>query len=312
MFDNLHAAARIAAGLVEAARPGMWLKTLAIMLVAATYTLGDLPDLRRFLAGFLIVGPLLWGGLYMLNAVADVEEDAAHPVKRWRPFPSGRVSTRLGAWVGWTMTGVAIVVSLRLSTLFSLVVLLMWLRQLAYSLPPLRMKRRFLWDVLTGSVGNSTLRFAAGWFLFSKDWHLPLLLLLFAEGLQLAGFLVGRLFTNYSLRLEARMNYSSTTTRMSPATIQLVTVGSWAVGIASYIFLALNSSFGIHVNVLGFLPVESLIVLLLLLVALPFFGRAVAGAGRFSRLESHRYQDLSLVYISFLSLLLSMIIKVYS
>lgn len=311
-FYNLRAVARVAAGLVEAARPGMWLKTLALMLVASTYTLGDLPDLRRFLAGFLIVGPLLWGGLYMLNAVADVEEDAAHPVKRLRPFSSGRVSTRLGAWVGWSMTGVAIILSLLHSTLFLSAVVLMWLRQLAYSLPPLRMKRRLLWDVLTGSIGNSTLRFAAGWFLFSKDWHLPLLLLLFAEGLQLAGFLVGRLFTNYSVRLEASMNYSSTTSRMSPAMIQRVTVGSSAVGIACFIFLALNSSFGISVNVLGLLPVESLIVLLLLLVTLPFFGRAVAAAGRFSRLESHRYQDLWLGYLLFLSVLLSMVIKVYS
>lgn len=312
MFDNLRPAANLAAGLVEAARPGMWVKTLALMLVASAYALGDLPDPRRFLAGFLIVGPLLWGGLYMLNAVSDVKEDAYHPVKRLRPFPSGRVNTRLGAWVGWSMTGAAILLSPLLGAFFSLSVLLMWLKQVAYSVPPLRLKRRLFWDVLTGSVGNSTLRFAAGWFLFSKDWHLPLLLLLFAECLQLAGFLVNRLFSNYSSSLEASMNYSSTTTRMSPASIQRVIVAFWALGIASYIFLALNSRFGINVDALGLLPVESLIVLLLLLVALPFFQRAKARAGRFSYLESHLYYDLSLGYLFFLSLLLSIIIKVYS
>ncbi len=308
-LNKLSAATRVVRGLIEAARPGMWLKPLFLMLVASTYALGELPDLRRFLAGFVIVGPLLWGGLYMLNAVTDVAEDARHPVKRLRPFPSGRVRPRLGAWVSWGMISAAILLSLRFDHLFALCVLLMWLKQLAYTLPPLRLKQKFFWDILSGSVGNSTLRFAAGWFLFSQDWHLPLLLLLFAECLQLAGFFVNRLFTNYFMDLERELNYSSTSARLSPAAIRRIIVGCWIVGIASFVFLALNSRLAVYPHFLGALPIQSLIVLVLLLAAVPFFKQAMVRAERFSYRESQVYYDLPLVYMFILSVLLSAIIK---
>lgn len=304
--------ARVVAGLVEAARPGMWLKPLFLMLVASTYALRDLPDIKRLLEGFLIVGPLLWGGLYMLNAVTDVAEDARHPVKCLRPFPSGRVSPRLGVWVSGGMMSAAMLLSLRVDHRFVLCVLLMWLKQLAYTLPPLRLKRKFFWDVLSGSVGNSTLRFAAGWFLFSQDWHLPLLLLLFAECLQLAGFFVNRLFTNYSTQLEASLNYTSTTTRTSAAAIQRIIIGCWIIGVISFLFLALNSRLGLFPHLLGQLPIESLVVLVLLLGAVPFFSRAMQRAGKFSYRESQLYYDLPLLYVFVLSVVLSFIIKLCS
>lgn len=301
--------ARVTAGLIEAARPGMWLKPLFLMLVASTYALRDLPDIKRLLEGFLIVGPLLWGGLYMLNAVTDVAEDARHPVKCLRPFPSGRISPRLGAWVSGGMISAAMLLSLRVGYLFALCVLLMWLKQLAYTLPPLRLKRKFFWDILSGSVGNSTLRFAAGWFLFLQDWHLPLLLLLFAECLQLAGFFVNRLFTNYSMDLERKLGYSSTSARLSPAAIRRIIVGCWIVSIGCLVFLALNSGLGIYPHFLGALPIQSLIVLVLLLAAVPLFERAMIRAERFSYRESQVYYDLPLVYMFILSVLLSAIIK---
>lgn len=309
ILGKLRTLVAVIAGLVEAARPGMWLKPLFLMLVASTYAQGDFPDLRTLVAGFVIVGPLLWGGLYMFNAVTDVVDDARHPVKRLRPFPSGRVSPRLGAWVSGGMTGAAMLLSQHFGRLFALCVLLMWLKQVAYTLPPLRLKRRLVWDVLSGSVGNSTLRFAAGWFLFSQDWRLPLLLLVFAECLQLAGFFVNRLFTNYSMDLERKLNYNSTSARLSPAVIRHIIIGCWIVGIACFIFLTLNSSLGIYPDILGALPMQSLIVLVLLLAAVSFFKRAMIRAERFSYRESQVYYDLPLVYMFILSVLLSAIIK---
>ena len=312
ILDKLRTLVAVIAGLVEAARPGMWLKPLFLMLVASTYTLGDFPDPLRLLAGFVIVGPLLWGGLYMLNAVTDVAEDACHPVKCLRPFPSGRVSPRLGAWVSGSMISVAILLSLRVGYPFALCVLLMWLKQLAYTLTPLRLKRKFFWDILSGSVGNSTLRFAAGWFLFSQNWHLPLLLLLFAECLQLAGFFVNRLFTNYSIQFEASLNYTSTTTRISTVAIQRVIIGCWIVGVTSFLLLPLNSQLSILPRLFGQLPMEALIVLALLLGAVPFFSRAMQRAEKFSYRESQLYYDLPLLYVFALSVILSVIIKLYS
>ena len=37
---------------------------------------------------------LLYGGLYTLNGIADVEEDSRDPAKRLRPIPSGKVSIK--------------------------------------------------------------------------------------------------------------------------------------------------------------------------------------------------------------------------
>ena len=309
ILGKLHTLRTVIVGLVEAARPGMWLKPLFLMLVASTYVLDDFPDPKRLLAGFAIIGPLLWGGLYMLNAVTDVADDARHPVKRLRPFPSGRVSPRLGMWVSWLMIIVATALSLSFGRLFAGCVLLMWLKQLAYTLPPLRLKRRFLWDILSGSLGNSTLRYAAGWVLFSRDWHLPLLLLLFAECLQLAGFLVNRLFTNYSSDLEAKLGYSSTTTRIPVTVLRRIIMGCWVVGVMSFLLLALNSWLNLWPRLLGQLPIESLAVLVLLLSAIPFFGRAIDRADEFSYRESQLYYDLPLLYVFTLSVILCLIIK---
>jgi 4-hydroxybenzoate polyprenyltransferase len=290
----------------------MWLKPLFLMLVASTYVLRDLPDLQRLLSGFIIVGPLLWGGLYMLNAVTDVSDDARHPVKRLRPFPSGRVHPRLGAWVSGMLISLALLLGFQIGTLFTWCLVFMCAKQLAYTLPRLRLKQEFIWDIASGSIGNSTLRFAAGWFLFSNEWHLPLLLLFFAESLQLAGFLVNRLFTNYSTQLETGLHYRSTTTRLSAESIRRAIVVCWAVGICCFLLLALNSQLELAPQYLGQLPMESLAVLALLLVAVPFFSRAMQRADRFSYRESQLYYDLPLLYVFVLSIVLSFIIKVYS
>jgi len=308
----LSGATHVATGLIEAARPGMWLKPLFLMLVASTYVLRDLPDLPKLLEGVVIVGPMLWGGLYMLNAITDIEDDRRHPVKRLRPFASGRVQPPLGLAISMALIAAALLCSLGINAGFALCLVLMVAKQVAYTVPPLRLKRLYLLDVLSGSLGNSTLRFAAGWFLFSRSLRLPLLLLVFAECLQLAGFLVNRLFTNYSGELEKAWHYHSTSARLTPSAIKAIISGCWVIGIACFGFLALNSQLGFHPEVLGSLPLQSLVILFLLLAAVPFFARAMQRADRFSYAESQIYYDLPLAYVFVLSVGLSIIIKIYA
>jgi 4-hydroxybenzoate polyprenyltransferase len=290
----------------------MWLKPLFLMLVASTYALGEWPNLMRLAAGFVIVGPLLWGGLYTINALTDVRDDARHPVKCLRPFPSGRLDPRLGAWVSGAAIVLAVALSWRFGWRFAVCVLLMMAKQLAYTLPPLRLKRRYAWDVVSGSLGNSTLRFAAGWFLVSNRWPLPLLLLVFAECVQLAGFLVNRLFTNYSMGLETQLHYDSTTTRVPTPLIQRAIAGCWAVGLACLLLIMLNGQLQIAPAWLGQLPWQSLLVLALLALALPFFQRAMARADQLSYRDSQLCYDLPLAYMFVLSVILSFIITTYS
>ena len=298
-------------GLVESATPGNWLKPLFLMLVASTYALKDFPSLPKILAGFLIVGPMLWGGLYMLNGVTDIADDAQHPIKCLRPFPSGRVPLRIGAWVSSILIVLALILGTRMGALFELCLIIMCVKQLAYTMPWPRLKEVFLWDIVSGSLGNSTLRFAAGWLLFSNTFKFPLLILLFAESLQLAGFLVNRLFTNYSRQLETTLQYTNTTSRLSSINLKLLIVTCWIVGIISFVVLVLNGYWHILPPIFGSLPIQSLIVLALLLVALPFFGRALKKAEMFSNREYHLYYNLPLLYVFFLSIILSLVIKYY-
>lgn len=296
-------------GLLEAARPAMWLKPLFLMLVAGAYALKDIPNLGRLTVGFIIVGPLLWGGLYMLNAVTDANDDRIHPVKRLRPFASGRISVRLGRVTSLVLILTALLWSLTFGSFFAFCVWLMCLKQLAYTLPPFRLKRLFLWDIVSGSLFNSTLRFAAGWALFSKNITMPLLLLLFAEALQLAGFLVNRLFTDYENGIERKLGYTSTTTTISATSIQHLIIGCWGVGLAAFSLLCLNSLLKFHVSLLGTFPIQAFLVFVLLVAALPFFGHAMARARQFTPREATAYYDLPLLWVFLLSVLLSIIIK---
>ena len=250
-------------------RPPMWLKPLFLMLVAQSYALRELPDFATLLYGFILVGPLLWGGLYALNAVTDIDDDYCHPVKRHRPLPSGALSPRIALGASVIAIVSAILISLTVNRYFALCVVLMAAKQLLYTLPGIRLKERFPWDVISGSLFNSSLRFMAGWFLITTDSVPPVLLLIFSECLQMAGFLVNRLFTDYSDHLEIRLGYHSTVARYGQYAVQRTIVWLWGIGLLCFLGLVVNRWLLFYPKVLGELPAESLIVLALLILALP-------------------------------------------
>ena len=93
-------------GLLVTARPRQWVKNLLVLAVpAAAGALGE-PDVLRATALALIAFSLASAGTYLLNDVADVEEDRRHPVKRLRPVAAGEVPVRVAAVAGvvlWTL-----------------------------------------------------------------------------------------------------------------------------------------------------------------------------------------------------------------
>ena len=77
--------------LLESARPREWVKNLfllAPLLFSQSLFQGE-ATLRAAIAFLLFC--LLTSGVYVLNDIMDLKEDRAHPRKRQRPLPSGRL-----------------------------------------------------------------------------------------------------------------------------------------------------------------------------------------------------------------------------
>ena len=79
-------------GLLKTMRPHQWVKNLFVVapLVFAK-GLGELPLMLRSAAAFAAFS-LAASAIYVLNDLADVEADRAHPTKRRRPIASGQLS----------------------------------------------------------------------------------------------------------------------------------------------------------------------------------------------------------------------------
>lgn len=299
-------------GLFISARPILLLKTLSLMLLGAATASNGVPGFERFLFGFVVVGPLLWGGLYILNDVTDVETDRLHPIKKDRPLPSGRGSSRLHLMIGMTMVASAAIVGLFINLSFFICVFLMILKQGLYCFPPFRFKERFIVDILSGSCFNSTLRFLSGWFLFSNRLDVPLLLLISCEGFQIGGFMVNRLFSDYAAQLERSFGYNSTVTRISPRAFRTIVISLAAIGIISFLCLPINEVLNIAPRSLGQLPLASLSISAMLAIATPLFlFPSLSRARSFSKNDLRIFNDLPVYLLLGASVCLSVIIGAY-
>jgi 4-hydroxybenzoate polyprenyltransferase len=90
------------AGLAYSLRPWQWYKQLIIFVpVAFSFQYFDAMDLTvwlRVVAG-AVVFTFTAGAVYLLNDIADIEEDRKHPRKKHRPIASGQVSVPVAAGV---------------------------------------------------------------------------------------------------------------------------------------------------------------------------------------------------------------------
>lgn len=75
-------------------------------VVAAALLFGpplDAALLARLTALYVSFTLLFYSGIYIFNDIADARADAAHPCKRARPIPSGRISVRRAAIAASTL-----------------------------------------------------------------------------------------------------------------------------------------------------------------------------------------------------------------
>lgn len=86
------AAAGVLPALVSAARPAQWVKNLVLPLPFLFGGVLSSASGWALAAAGLAVFCAVSSGVYLLNDVMDRERDRAHPIKRFRPLASGRLS----------------------------------------------------------------------------------------------------------------------------------------------------------------------------------------------------------------------------
>jgi 4-hydroxybenzoate polyprenyltransferase len=146
--------------LVQAMRPLQWVKNIVIfaaLVFDRQLGLNNLGPMLRTLAGFIIFC-LLSGVVYIVNDIADIEADRAHPKKRERPIASGRLPVPVALISAVLILAVILPVSYWLSPAFAGVALAYFLLNLAYSK---WLKHIAILDVFAIALGF-VLRVAAG------------------------------------------------------------------------------------------------------------------------------------------------------
>ncbi|HSB88456.1 MAG TPA: decaprenyl-phosphate phosphoribosyltransferase [Anaerolineales bacterium] len=159
--------------LIRSLRPRQWLKN-GFIFAALVFDgqLAHLGPLFRTAAGF-VVFCLASSAVYLINDLADIEEDRIHPVKRMRPLPSGALSVPVARAAAAILVLVTLAASLALSGAFTAVVVSYLVLNLVYSL---RLKHVPIIDVFLVAAGF-VLRVAAGETLITVERFSPWLYL---------------------------------------------------------------------------------------------------------------------------------------
>ncbi len=168
---------------ISIARPDHWFKNAFMLLgviLAGFYHTSAItsPGVVVSLAVALVATCLIASSNYVINEILDAPTDRAHPVKRNRPIPSGRVDIRL-AYLEWLLLGaLGLSLAWTLHIPFFASAAALWIMGLVYNIPPVRSKEWPYLDVVSESV-NNPLRLLLGWFAVSQAEVPPVSLLIF-------------------------------------------------------------------------------------------------------------------------------------
>jgi 4-hydroxybenzoate polyprenyltransferase len=152
---------------VQIARVDHWFKN-AFMLLGVAFAFLYMPEMMSWrvvatLSLALLATCLIASSNYVLNEVLDAPRDAAHPAKRFRPVPAGRIRPAL-AYVEWIVLGaVGVAIAFLVNRYFALMGMTLWAMGVVYNVPPIRSKEWIYLDVLTESL-NNPIRLLLGWF----------------------------------------------------------------------------------------------------------------------------------------------------
>ena len=146
-------------GLLRTMRPRQWTKNVLFVFPALVFgaRLFELDSLAKVaLCSALLI--VLSGSIYIINDLADLEADRAHPVKKARPLAAGQVPVGAARLAAVLLPLLALVAAYNFNQRLSVVFAIYFLLQIAYSFG---LKHVPLLDVLVVAAGF-VLRVLAG------------------------------------------------------------------------------------------------------------------------------------------------------
>lgn len=156
-------------------------KNANMYLLALTYAYFSGQSINNPLEiiGGLILVSALWGALYTLNDLTDLEVDGRDRTKQNRAFIQNKVDKKfILLFVGIMVSAVFIISFAALPAAFTLILFLMLINQLIYTLPPIRLKETALAPFFSTAT-NSVLRLASCAVLLGDVLLVPLSMYLF-------------------------------------------------------------------------------------------------------------------------------------
>lgn len=120
-----------------------------------------------------------------LNQVYDRDIDRIN--KSYRPIPAGVVTSKEGLWIALILYGLTLWRAAMVNRYFLLIIAILVLFTIAYSVPPLRFKKRLWISNVSVAIPRGMLGFVAAWTITGDIWDpIPWLI-----GSMMAVFLVG-------------------------------------------------------------------------------------------------------------------------
>lgn len=184
---------------IAIARPDHWFKNV-FMMPGIVFALYDSPHLLSInLVLTVLLGTfatcLIASSNYTLNEILDAPMDALHPVKKFRPVPSGKINIKI-AYIQWFfLAAVGLCIGIFINKCFFFSLLSLWIMGICYNVPPIRTKDKPYLDVLSESV-NNPLRLFLGWYLIN-DLYPPTLSLIMAYWMVGAFFMTVKRYAEY-------------------------------------------------------------------------------------------------------------------
>lgn len=144
--------------LLKTMRPKQWLKNGFVFApLIFDVKLFNWRYVAKSVAGFVLLC-VVSGAVYIINDLVDINKDRQHPLKRFRPIPSGQLGTQPAIVAAVAMLLLAMPLGFVLDPLFGAVLLTYLAIQIAYSF---WLKRIVIIDVMVIAAGF-LLRVAAG------------------------------------------------------------------------------------------------------------------------------------------------------
>ena len=121
------------AEILKSSRPHQWVKN--VFVAAPLVFAHRILDVTALLHTAIAVGGfcLISSAVYLINDVVDVEKDRAHPLKRFRPIPSGALSMRTAKLTAIVFTAAGLLATLALGPLPAAIAAAYLVQNLAYS-----------------------------------------------------------------------------------------------------------------------------------------------------------------------------------